>query len=56
VIKEPDNKIHFAISYLTASSPFVHVLHASTLEEDLSQATEDFCLNHITVDVAKKEV
>jgi len=55
-INLPDNKIHFVVSFLTTSSPFIRVIHPGMLEEDLSHAVEEFCLNHINVDVAKKEV
>lgn len=53
---DPDPRIHFTLSYLSASSPHLHVYAPQTLEEDLQRAGMLYCQEHVEVHVAKRQV
>ena len=56
VIPEVDGRVHFAISFLTKSSPILRIFSANFLEEDLQDATIEYFNEFIEINVAKKEV
>jgi len=51
-----DPRIHFALSYLHISSPKVRIFRLEEIEEQLQESGVEFCREHITVDLKKKEV
>jgi hypothetical protein len=56
VLAKVDCRIHFALSYMTVTDPYIRVINHYTVEEDLMNAGVEFCQKHISVDSAKKEV
>jgi hypothetical protein len=51
-----DPRVHFALSCLTASTSFVRVYTAKTIEEELQRAAEIYLKHSVTISLTKKEV
>jgi len=55
-IKKVDPRIHFALSNLTISSPYIRAYLPATLEEQLQLAGVLYCQKYIQVEATKKEI
>eukprot|EP01119_Soliformovum_irregulare_P009379 TRINITY_DN2264_c0_g1_i3.p1 TRINITY_DN2264_c0_g1~~TRINITY_DN2264_c0_g1_i3.p1 ORF type:complete len:1409 (+),score=408.49 TRINITY_DN2264_c0_g1_i3:529-4227(+) len=51
-----DPRIHFAVSLLNKSSPFMRMYKAKTIEEELQRAGEIFMKSECVISLGKKEV
>ena len=51
-----DPRIHFALSNLTQSTPFIRLYTAKTIEEELQRAGELFLKQQMDINLSKKEV
>lgn len=51
-----DPRVHFALSCLNQSTPFIRVYVAKIIEEELQRAGELFLKQHVVINLARKEV